>query len=113
MKIFDFIKLDENIISKIEFIILPGSDVKSNTFNAKNYHDKILKFSNCCIFINVIENLDTNENIENMIERFETNRLKIFPNLRKNFIKTCLFLINKIDKLDKNEKRTKLKYNII
>ena len=113
LKIFDFIKLDENIISKIEFIDLPGSDVESNTFNKNNYHNKILKFSNCCIFINVPENLDTFENINKMIEIFGTNKQKIFPNLRKNFIKTCLFLINKIDELDKNEERKKLKDNII
>ena len=78
LKIFNFIKLDENIISKIEFIDLPGSDIENNTFNANNYQDKILRFSNCCIFINIPENLDTSENIDNMIYTFGINKLKIF-----------------------------------
>jgi hypothetical protein len=51
LKIFEFIKLDELILNSIEFIDLPGLDNKNNIFS-REYYSKILKFSNCCIYIN-------------------------------------------------------------
>ena len=42
LKIFDFIYLDEQLKSKIEFIDLPGLDRESNLFNQKEYYKKML-----------------------------------------------------------------------
>ena len=42
LKIFDFIKLEQDIISKIEFIDLPGIDREDNAFVNNNYYNKIL-----------------------------------------------------------------------
>ena len=51
LKIFDFVKFDKELIDKIEFIDLPEFDRKNNKNNKDEYYDKILQFSNCCIFI--------------------------------------------------------------
>lgn len=106
MKIFDFIKLDDNIISKIEFIDLPGADRKNNTFNDKEYYKKILKFSNCCLYMNDPKTIDDKDSEKRMLDQYSSDKSKIFTILRKNFIKTCLFLINKLDTLEnEREKR--------
>ena len=113
LKIFDFIKLDKNMINKIEFIDLPGLDRKENSFNDNKYYDKILKFSNVCIYINEPESIYDNNSVMKMIERFSEDKKKVFPNLRSNFIKTCLFLINKSDTLIEDSDREKIVQNLI
>ena len=106
LKIFDFIKLDDNIINKIEFIDLPGADRKNNTFNDKEYYKKILKFSNCCLYMNDPKTIDDKDSEKRMLDQYSSDKSKIFTILRKNFIKTCLFLINKSDTLEnEREKR--------
>ena len=106
LKIFDFIKLDDNIINKIEFIDLPGADRKNNTFNDKEYYKKILKFSNCCLYMNDPKTIDDKDSEKRMLDQYSSDKSKIFTTLRKNFIKTCLFLINKSDTLEnEREKR--------
>ena len=106
LKIFDFLNLDQKIIKIIEFIDLPGNNRKDNNFNKKEYYKKILKFSNCCIYINEPKSIEDGSSIEKMITQYSDDKLKIFPNLRMQFIKTCIFLVNKSDYLinDKNEK---------
>ena len=113
LRIFDFIKLDENMINKIEFIDLPGLDRKNNTFNDNKYYDKILKFSNVCIYINEPKSINDKNSVMNMIERFSEDKKKVFPNLRPKFIKTCLFLINKSDTLIEDSDREKTVQNLI
>ena len=100
LKIFDFIKLDDNIIYKIEFVDLPGSDRKNNTFNEKEYYKKILKFSNCCLYMNDPKTIDDIDSEKRMLDQYSSDKSKVFTTLRKNFIKTCLFLINKSDTLE-------------
>lgn len=110
LKIFDFIKLDKKIINKIEFVDLPGPDRKNNTFNDKKYYLKILKFSNCCIYINEPKTIDDKESVKRMLDQYTSDKSKVFGTLRKNFIKTCLFLINKSDTLqNENEKKEIIK----
>ena len=110
LKIFDFIKLDKKIINKIEFVDLPGPDRKKNTFNDKKYYLKILKFSNCCIYINEPKTIDDKESVKRMLDQYTSDKAKVFGTLRKNFIKTCLFLINKSDTLQNdNEKKEIIK----
>ena len=113
LKIFDFIKLDNNIISKIEFIDLPGVDRKDNTFNKKKYYEKILKFSNCCVYINEPKTIDDENSLMMMQNQYISDKMKVSPKLRDNFIKTCLFLINKSDLLEEQEKRLQIRNNII
>ena len=112
LKIFDFIKLDKDIISKIEFVDLPGPDRKNNTFNEKNYYKKILKFSNCCVYINEPKTIDDDNSVNRMVEQYSQDKQKIFPKLRVNFIKTCVFLINKCDTIDDDNEKLKLESNI-
>jgi len=113
LRIFDFIKLDKNIINKIEFIDLPGLDRKDNSFYDNKYYDKIIKFSNVCIYINEPESINDNNRVMKMKERFSEDKNKVFPNLRSKFIKTCLFLINKSDTLIEDSDREKTVQNLI
>ena len=113
LKIFDFIELDENLINKIEFIDLPGLDRKENTFNDNKYYEKILKFSNVCVYINEPKSINDKNSVINMLERFSEDKNKVFPTLRPQFIKTCLFLINKSDTLLEESDREKIVTNLI
>jgi len=113
LKIFDYIKLDENLINKIEFIDLPGLDRKENSFKDGKFHDRILKFSNVCIYINEPKSINDKNSVTNMIERFSEDKNKVFPNLRAKFINTCLFLINKSDTLYEDSDKEKIIQNLI
>ena len=113
LKIFDFIKLDKEIISKIEFIDLPGPDRENNEFNKKLYYKKILRFTNCCVYINEPKTIDDEKSVGMITNQYQSDKQKIFPKLRMNFIKTCLFLINKSDHISNEEEKEKLKNNII
>lgn len=112
LKIFDFIKLDKNIISKIEFIDLPGVNKEKNTFNEKEYYKKILKFSNCCIYINEPLSLEDEVSLNKIKLQYESDKQKLFPLLRPYFIQTCIFLINKIDEVKDYSEKIKIKENI-
>ena len=107
LKIFDFFELDENIINKIEFIDLPGNDRENNTFNKKEYYKKILKFSNSCIYINEPKTLQNQFSVEKMIHQYSEDKSKVCPNLTTNFIKTCIFLINKSDFITEEKEKKK------
>ena len=108
LKIFDFIKLDENLINIIEFIDLPGYDRKNNKFNENKYYERILKFSNCCIYINDPKSIDDQKSVDRMVMQYMSDKEKVFPILREEFIETCLFLINKSETLDNEEEDKKL-----
>ena len=108
LKIFDFIKLDKEIVSKIEFIDLPGTDRKNNLFNEQKFYKKILRFSNCCIYINEPKTVDDKNSVLRMTEQYESDKQKIFPIFRRNFIKTCLFLFNKSDEIENEQKKRQL-----
>ena len=112
LKIFDFIELDKDIISKIEFIDLPGLDREKNEFIEKQHHKKILKFSNCCVYINESKTIDDDKSVIQMEEQYKEDKEKIFHKFRSNFIKTCLFLINKSDTLENKEDKIKLEESI-
>lgn len=105
LKIFDFIKLDESLIQKIEFIDLPGPDRKNNTFNENKYYQKILRFSNCCVYINEPKTINDENNVNRMREQYLSDKNKVCPNLRQKFIQTCLFLINKSDTIEEEDKK--------
>ena len=113
LKIFEFIKLDQDIISKIEFIDLPGLDRKNNVFNDGNYYKKILRFSNCCIYINEPKTIDDKGSVEMMTRQYESDKQKIFPKFRAHFIKTCLFLFNKSDQIESEQDKIKLEDRIL
>lgn len=108
LKIFEFLKLDESIINKIEFVDLPGNDRENNVFNSKLYYKKILKFSNCCIYLNEPKNIEDQKSVDKMITQYSEDKNKVFPNLRIHFIKTCIFLINKSDLIDNEKDRKKI-----
>ena len=99
LKIFEYIKLNEEMIKKIEFIDLPGTDKEKNPFNENNYQRKILQYSNCCIYINTPATIDDKDNVFKIKSQYSSDKDKINLKLRFNFIKTCLFLINKCDEI--------------
>lgn len=112
LKIFDFIQVDEELINIIEFIDLPGPDRKNNTFNEKEYYKKILKFSNCCIYINEPKSIDDKASVGRMIEQYTSDKDKVFPILRPKFIHTCLVLINKSDTLETEKDKQNIANNL-
>jgi triphosphoribosyl-dephospho-CoA synthetase len=113
LKIFDFIKLDNSLIDKIEFIDLPGHDRQNNTFNSNRYYEKILKFSNSCIYINEAKSIDDEDSVARLKVQYISDKQKLYSNLQPKFINSCLFLINKADYVPKEEDRTKIKKSLI
>lgn len=113
LKIFEFIQLDNNLIDMIEFIDLPGHDNEKNIFNEKHYYKEILRFTNCCIYINDPNTIDDISSVNRMIHQYISDRSKLMDFLQSKFIKTCLFLINKSDKLSDKEKQRIIDDNII
>ena len=112
LKIFEFIKLDKDLISKIEFIDLPGVNRKKNIFNEKEYYKRILKFSNCCIYINEPSSIDDEDSVNMVIKQYSDDRNQLCLILRPYFIKTCIFLINKIDLIENESEKIRIKDNI-
>ena len=112
LKIFEFIKLDKDLISKIEFIDLPGVNRKKNIFNEKEYYKRILKFSNCCIYINEPSSIDDEDSVNMIIKQYINDRNQLCLILRPSFIKTCIFLINKIDLIENESEKIRIKDNI-
>ena len=113
LKIFDFIKLEQELINKIEFVDLPGYDREKNEFNEKKYYHKIMKFSNSCIYINIAENIQDKDSFKRINLQYNGDKSNIFPILQPRFIDTCLFLINKSDELIKKKDREQTKNNLI
>ena len=80
LKIFDFIEIDKDIISKIEFVDLPGIDRKNNAFHQNKYYDKILKFSNCCVYVNEPKTIDDEKSIFMMENQYIKDKMRVVPN---------------------------------
>ena len=113
LKIFEYINnLDKDIISKIEFVDLPGRDKESSDFNKKDYCKKILRFSNCCIYINEPKTIDDEKSFDSIKEQYTKDKMKIFPSFRANFMKSCIFLINKSDIIINEKDKDKIKDKI-
>ena len=112
LKIFKYINLDKDIISKIEFVDLPGRDKESSDFNKKDYCKKILRFSNCCIYINEPKTIDDEKSFNSIKEQYTKDKMKIFPKIRDNFMKSCIFLINKSDIIKNEKDKDKIKEKI-
>ena len=112
LKIFDYIKLDQELIDKIEFIRLPVHDRKDNEFN-KTYYHKILKFTNSCIYINAAKAIEDMESDYKIKAQYMYDKSKLFPTLQPRFIDSCLFLINKSDEIYKVDERNKIKNKLI
>jgi len=116
LKIFDYIKLDDELINKIEFVDLPGYDREENIFNKNHFYNKMLKFANSCVYINIAKNIEDKNSVERMKLQYNEDKSYIFVTLRDKFIHTCLFLINKADELstevDENIAKNNLNNNI-
>ena len=106
LKIFDYIKLHKYFINKIEFIDLPGTDGKNNTFIINNYLDEIVNISNCCVYVNQPKTVEDKNSVDNIFYRR--------PNCysKSDYLNYCLFLINKSDFLDDDEDKNKIKSQI-
>ena len=90
LKIFELIKLDKELIKRIEFIDLPGINRHFKIINNIKYIENIIRFSNCLIVINSPKTIDDKEFFYDF---------KKFSLYKKDLYKRCLFLINKTDEL--------------
>ena len=111
LKIFDYIKLDEKLIDKIEFLDLPGHDKQDNPFN-KKYNSIALRFSNISIYISDPNNALDGKSIGKMRNQYSFVKGNLHPTLKAKCFYTSLFLINKSDKISDESEKTKIKEEI-
>ena len=111
LKIFEFIQLDKDKIWRIEFIDLPGVDRMYSAFNKKEYYKNILNFSSC-IYIYEPKSKCDEQFLNSIMNQYIRSNQKINRYLRPAFIKTCMFLINKIDFFDDEPEKRKEKIRI-
>ena len=101
--LLDKLELDEDIKKMIEFIDIPGLNTKQNIFKGKvgKALEKIISVSNLFLFINPIDKSIkdcSSKDILNYLFKMIVSRVSI----DKDFIDSCLFIINKCD-IDKND----------
>ena len=111
LKIFDYIKLNQKLIDKIEFLDLPGHDNESNPFNQK-YNSIALRFSNISIYISDSQNVLDDDSIAKMKKQYLFVKGNLHPTLKNKCFNTSLFLINKSDKLSKENEKKKIKEDL-
>lgn len=114
LKIFDFIKLEDKFLKKLEFVDLPGHNRKENKFINRigddfSPYDKILRFTNSCIFLNQPNSIDDVDSVKRIQDEYSKNKEKLDKKLANRSLDTCIFLINKVDELSKenNEQEKK------
>ena len=107
-----------NILIKKNSSIYLGHNRKENKFINKieggfNPYDKILRFTNSWIFINQHDSIDE-DSVNRLQAEYLRNKEKLDITLQKRSLETCIFLINKIDELSKDnrEKKKKIKEKI-
>ena len=106
LKIFDYILIHKYFMEKIEFIDLPGTDSKNNTFLNLKYFEQIINISNCCVYVNQPNTVEDTNSINNIFSiRHKNNNISDYMNY-------CLFLINKSDILDSEEDKEKIKQQL-
>jgi GTPase Era involved in 16S rRNA processing len=108
LKIFEFINLDKKIMDMIEFIDLPGIDNENNEF-IQNYYDKILEYTNCCIYVMSPEDIKDPSNLEKIKYQIKSDAKKLLPSLRNKIINSCIFLINKSDLITEQKEENQMK----
>lgn len=129
LRVFDLLNFSDDLKNKIELIDLPGFNNSNNQFIEKpkntkkysyydnlSYYEKILCFTNVCIFVNMPENMDDEKNKNKIKEQYIFNKRLLHQKVQHKFNESCLFIINQIDLLDKEtpEEDLKIKYrNII
>jgi len=91
LKIFDFIKVEKELINRIEFIDLPRIDSKVISGNSSQFIENIIKYSNCLIYINTPNTIDYIGAFYSFLD------LKKESFWKKDFYERCLFIINKAD----------------
>ena len=96
LKIFDLIKLDKELASKIEFIDLPGNDRKDKSLSYNYFYNKIICNSN--VYVSDSRCIDDYFNIKEIINLYEEHKMHF--DVTQNFFKTCIYLINKSDLLN-------------
>ena len=106
LKIFDYILIHKYFMEKIEFIDLPGTDSKNNTFLNLNYFEQIINISNCCVYVNQPNTVEDTNSINNIFSIRDKN------NNISDYMNYCLFLINKSDILDSEEDKEKIKQQL-
>ena len=111
LKIFDFIKVNNNLIQKIEFIDIPGFFIGSYNHLFNKCYKKFILSNTYNIYIYEPKICDDELAIRHYLTyQFERHKLKKNPN---NSIKADLFLINKSDVLSDDAEKIKLKERLL
>ena len=89
-----------NLKDIIEFIDLPGHNNSNNEFIKRGYYNKILRYTNCCIYVNIPSSIDDDDVQKVFEEQLKSDKDKIHKNIRNQIIDSSVFVINKSDTLD-------------
>ena len=101
--LFKKLKISKEILNKIELIDFPGVDVDEKII--LDIFNNVVELSDTFIFMNecnLIKNVENIETIKKIVNRIESRRFKFDYN-------SCLFILNKVDKAEKNIDKNKKK----
>ena len=105
IKFLDDMKIKPEIKNNICFIDFPGHNTNNNFFFEKKIYQNVLKMSSFFIYINSGKAFKEDANKILLSRLFkEVINIKISDISPEEFINLCLFIFNKVDTLDKNEK---------
>ena len=103
--IFDDLQLELEIKNNICLIDFPGHNTNNNLFFEKEVYQNVLKMSSFFIYMNNGKAFKDNSNKLLLSKLFnEVIKIRIGDISPKEFIDSCLFVFNKADTLEKEEK---------
>ena len=103
--IFDDLQLESEIKNNICLIDFPGHNTNNNLFFEKEVYQNVLKMSSFFIYMNSGKAFKDNSNKLLLSKLFnEVIKIRIGDISPKEFIDSCLFVFNKADTLEKEEK---------
>ena len=103
--VLDDLNLDSDIKNNICFMDFPGHNTKDNFFSQNKIYQEVLKMSSFFIYMNNGKAFKENSNKELLSTLFEeVINIRMGDITPKQFIDSCLFIFNKSDSLESNEK---------
>ena len=103
--VLDDLNLESDIKNKICFIDFPGHNTQNNLFFEKKIYHQVLKMSSFFIYMNNGKAFKEDSNKSLLSTLFEeVINIRIGDITPEQFIDSCLFIFNKSDCLDENEK---------
>lgn len=90
---------------------MPGYNTDNNQFRIRGYYDKVLKFTNCCVYVNTPSTIDDASFNKTFKTQYQEDKEKLCNDLKKDFVNSCVFVVNKSETLKNNPKEGKYTKN--